>query len=81
MGFIYNFIMHQLKFLFGILLLSFSFSVIGQTSEQIDDVVGRIYNLDFKNVKIKLAELEKTDPQMARYLKFDFLWWQMISSN
>lgn len=73
--------MHQLKFLFGILLLSFSLSAIGQTSELIDEVVGNIYNLDFQNAKIKLAELEKADPQMARYLKFDFFWWKMISSN
>ena len=81
MGFIYNFIMHLLKLLFGLSLLSLSLSGMGQTSKQIDEVVGNIYNLDFKNVKIKLADLEKSDPQMARYLKFDFLWWKMVSSN
>lgn len=73
--------MYQLKFLCSLFLLSLSLSGMGQTSEQIDEVVRNIYNLDFKNVQIKLADLEKSDPQMSRYLKFDFLWWKMVSSN
>lgn len=73
--------MYQPKYFLGFLLFLFSFSVSGQPSKQIDEIVENIYNLDFVNVECRLDSLRITHPQIAGYLKFDCLWWKMISSN
>ena len=65
----------------GFFLLSFTLLSMGQSTRQIDEVVGKIYNNDFVNIKNQLIEIEKTEPQIADYLRFDILWWKMISSN
>ena len=64
----------------GFSLFLFTFSVFGQAQSQIDGIVNQIYNFDFVNVPDQLTQLEKTDPKIAGYLKFDFLWWKMISN-
>lgn len=73
--------MHRLKYILGLLLFLFNFSVLGQSSKQIDEIVEKIYNLDFENVESSLERLKLTDPQISGYLKFDCLWWKMIFSN
>ncbi len=66
---------------FGILLSFWTLTIYAQNSNKVDTVVDNIYNLDLSDVPGRIAELEKTDPQIAGYLKFDFLWWKMISNN
>jgi hypothetical protein len=69
------------KIFWGFLLSICATPIFGQSSEAIDSIVGKIYNLDFANVPFQLEKLEKSDPQIADYLEFDYLWWKMITSN
>lgn len=51
-----------------------------QPPVEVDEIINNIYNQNFKDVPFKIEILKKTSPQMAQYIKTDYLWWRMISS-
>ncbi len=71
----------MMKYLVVFCIVLFTFSAMAQSPNQIDELVNNIYNLDFSAIPNQISELEKTDPQIAGYLRFDYLWWKMVSNN
>ncbi len=69
------------KFILGFSFMLGTLCVIGQSADTIDNIVYKIYNLQFDKVPIQINELKKTDPEIAGYLELDYLWWKMISDG
>jgi hypothetical protein len=62
-------------------LLAYSFSSLySQPSALLDEIISKTYNLNFDEIPGKIEVLKKTSPQVAQYVKVDYLWWRMISS-
>lgn len=67
-------------FFFAILLMNF-IQLRSQSIPETDRIVFKIYNQDFNEIHVSIENLNKTSPQIARYLNIDFLWWKMISDQ
>jgi hypothetical protein len=62
------------------LLMLLFFQLRSQPAEETDEIVFKIYNQDFKGIPEKIENLKRTSPQIASYIRLDYLWWQMISN-
>jgi hypothetical protein len=71
----------RLKLLFFAILLLAVFQVRSQASSEVDEIIFKVYNQDFKEVPTKIQDLNRTSPQIAQYIKIDYLWWSMISNS
>jgi hypothetical protein len=68
----------RLKFLLFVLFLFSFIRVWSQTSLRVDEIIMKVYNQDFKDVPAKIEDLHRISPQIAQYIKIDYLWWSMI---
>lgn len=70
-----NFRLKILFYLFSMLLL---LQLQGQNSE-IDSLVMKIYNQEFRDIPAKIEALKIKSGAIAQYLEVDYLWWKMIA--
>ena len=70
----------RLKLTLLFLLSLIFFQLRGQPVIEADEIVHKIYNQDFKGIPEKIENLKKSSPQIAEYIKIDYLWWRMISN-
>lgn len=70
----------NLKVVFCFLLSHLFMNLYSQPSEIADEIIFKTYNMDFNEVPAKIEILKKTSPQIAKYLKVEYLWWKMIST-
>lgn len=74
--------MSNIRLVLLLLLLIFSLNIFGQSSYyEVDNIINKVYNLDFENIPEEIANIGKTEPQIACYLRIDYLWWRMISNH
>lgn len=71
----------RLKLVFFVILLLSFFQVWSQTSSRVDEIIFKVYNQNFDEVPAKIEDLNKISPQIAQYIKIDYLWWSMISNS